>query len=156
RRAARSRRDSPPAPSGFPSAGTVCGVACARSMRGVALLVCCLVASLAAAASARAGTVFVVQGRGWGHGIGMSQWGAYGYARHGWSYHRILAHYYRGTQLGRTGVRSVRVLLAERRAALAVACAGAIRVTDGTGHTRRLPAGRYRLGRRLRLPVATI
>ena len=29
----------------------------------------------------------------------MSQWGAKGYAEHGWTYDRILAHYYPGTTL---------------------------------------------------------
>jgi stage II sporulation protein D len=124
-------------------------------MRAGPLLLACLVAAALAAASARAGTVFVVQGRGWGHGIGMSQWGAYGYAKHGWSYPRILAHYFPGTQLGRTGVRSVRVLLAAGQPSLAVGCAGPIRVGDGSGRVHLLPAGRYRLGRRLRLPVET-
>ena len=38
----------------------------------------------------------VVTGRGWGHGVGMVQWGAYGKARHGWSAARILAFYYGG------------------------------------------------------------
>jgi stage II sporulation protein D len=53
-----------------------------------------------------------VQGHGNGHGIGMSQYGAYGYAlktRH--SYRYILAHYYPDTELRRTGAHSVRVLL---------------------------------------------
>lgn len=36
---------------------------------------------------------------GWGHGVGMSQWGACGYANHGWSYDMILRHYYVGTEL---------------------------------------------------------
>ena len=44
--------------------------------------------------------VLAVSGHGWGHGLGMSQWGAYGYAKHGWTYKRILAHYYAGTTLG--------------------------------------------------------
>ena len=44
--------------------------------------------------------VLAVTGHGWGHGLGMSQWGAYGYAHHGWTYQRILAHYYSGTTLG--------------------------------------------------------
>lgn len=35
-------------------------------------------------------------GRGWGHGVGMSQVGAYGLARMGWTYERILKHYYTG------------------------------------------------------------
>ncbi len=34
-----------------------------------------------------------------GHGVGMSQWGAYDYALQGWTYSQILAHYYPGTQL---------------------------------------------------------
>jgi stage II sporulation protein D len=41
----------------------------------------------------------VALGRGYGHGIGMSQWGALGLARQGESYAAILRHYYRGTQL---------------------------------------------------------
>ena len=43
--------------------------------------------------------VFVISGRGWGHGVGMAQWGAYGYAQHGSTFQQILAHYYPGTQL---------------------------------------------------------
>ena len=27
--------------------------------------------------------IFVISGRGWGHGVGMAQWGAYGYAQQG-------------------------------------------------------------------------
>jgi stage II sporulation protein D len=42
--------------------------------------------ALLAAGSAGAGTTFVVEGRGWGHGVGMSQYGAFGFARHGWRY----------------------------------------------------------------------
>ncbi|RIQ28195.1 SpoIID/LytB domain-containing protein [Jiangella rhizosphaerae] len=40
-----------------------------------------------------------IEGRGFGHGRGMSQWGAYGAAVSGLSYERILAHYYRGAEL---------------------------------------------------------
>jgi len=40
-----------------------------------------------------------VVGRGFGHGVGMSQWGAYGLALQGVSYVQILRHYYRGAQL---------------------------------------------------------
>ena len=42
----------------------------------------------------------VIAGEGWGHGVGMSQDGALGYAEHGWSYRAILAHYYAGTTIG--------------------------------------------------------
>ena len=41
----------------------------------------------------------VAVGRGFGHGIGMSQWGALGMARNGEGFSAILRHYYRGTQL---------------------------------------------------------
>lgn len=45
----------------------------------------------------------VIDGVGNGHGRGMSQWGAYGYAvDHGWDWQRILAHYYGGTNSGTT------------------------------------------------------
>src|SRR3954463_3013648 len=53
-----------------------------------------------------------IEGRGFGHGIGLSQEGARGYAAHGFDYRRILAHYYRGTRLGTlSGGRTVRVLV---------------------------------------------
>ncbi len=69
---------------------------------------------------------FVVSGHGWGHGIGMSQYGAYGYALHGADYTEILAHYYPGTTLGartvsprpraaRAGPRLARRSVAPRR-----------------------------------------
>jgi stage II sporulation protein D len=46
----------------------------------------------------RAPTLLAI-GRGFGHGVGMSQWGAYGLARRGEDYQRILLHYYRGSEL---------------------------------------------------------
>jgi stage II sporulation protein D len=42
-----------------------------------------------------------VKGGGWGHGIGMCQWGAIGRARAGQSYRQILGTYYQGTQVSR-------------------------------------------------------
>jgi stage II sporulation protein D len=41
----------------------------------------------------------VVSGRGFGHGVGMSQWGALAMAQRGHSHVQILSHYYRGTRL---------------------------------------------------------
>jgi stage II sporulation protein D len=41
------------------------------------------------------------RGGGWGHGIGMCQWGAIGRSRAGHDYRQILTHYYRGTQVVR-------------------------------------------------------
>jgi stage II sporulation protein D len=57
----------------------------------------------------------LIVGAGDGHGVGMSQEGARGYAERGWSYRAILAHYYTGTAIGPAppGTR-VRVLIAGR------------------------------------------
>jgi stage II sporulation protein D len=71
-------------------------------------------ASLAAIVPAAAGASvnWVVHGRGFGHGVGLSAYGAYGYAKHGKAYPFILAHYYKGTTLGTLAKqRTVRVLL---------------------------------------------
>ncbi|HLY50654.1 MAG TPA: SpoIID/LytB domain-containing protein [Solirubrobacteraceae bacterium] len=71
-----------------------------------------VVVALGAASTARAATTLEIRGGGDGHGIGMSQYGAYGYAAHGQSYEFILAHYYEGTALGNTDPNQVvRVLL---------------------------------------------
>lgn len=56
--------------------------------------------------------MFIIRGGGNGHGVGMSQYGAYGYAVHGKSYKFILAHYYQGTSLKAVNSnQTVRVLL---------------------------------------------
>jgi stage II sporulation protein D len=107
----------------------------------------------AAPVPARGATALLVSGHGWGHGVGMSQWGAYGYALHGWSYRRILAHYYPGTTLGRAGEPRVRVLLARGAKVVTVGCAAPLVVTNGRRLTRRLRAGTYGVGPRLTLPV---
>jgi stage II sporulation protein D len=46
-----------------------------------------------------AGDTIRVDGRGYGHGLGMSQWGAHGLASRGQNYQQILTHYYQGTAL---------------------------------------------------------
>jgi stage II sporulation protein D len=92
-----------------------------RGTRTILLAALILALALPAAASAlvRSGGVhkavkakaWVVKGAGFGHGVGMSQYGAYGYAKHGFGYRDILAHYYTGTTVGTTTDQSVRVLL---------------------------------------------
>ncbi len=42
---------------------------------------------------------FTFEGKGWGHGYGMSQWGARSLAATGWKYRNILTHYYQGTKV---------------------------------------------------------
>ncbi len=74
----------------------------------LATLILCLFLT----SSAQASVSWVVKGHGFGHGVGMSQYGAYGYAEHGKDYRFILAHYYSGTRIGQvTDARIVRVLL---------------------------------------------
>ncbi|MDX2098600.1 MAG: SpoIID/LytB domain-containing protein [Leptolyngbyaceae cyanobacterium bins.59] len=50
-------------------------------------------------------STFQVTGRGFGHGLGMSQWGAYNMALQGMSYQQIVRHYYRGATLSKIQVR---------------------------------------------------
>jgi stage II sporulation protein D len=66
---------------------------------------------LGAVPTASAAVRHVIRGAGFGHGIGMSQYGAYGFALKGRGYEEILAHYYKGTRLGTAPSRAVRVLL---------------------------------------------
>src|SRR5215211_1758738 len=80
---------------------------------------------------------FVIEGRGWGHGVGMSQYGAQGFALHGWSFRRILRHYYPGTRLVRYAPRRVRVLLVEGRVAVEIRSRRPFRVRDLRGQTAR-------------------
>src|SRR5690242_18325270 len=74
------------------------------------------------AAAAGSGTLFLFTGHGWGHGVGMSQYGAYGYALHGSSYQQSLAHYYPGTTLGTSQTDLLRILLADRKKTLKISC----------------------------------
>ncbi len=55
---------------------------------------------------------WTAKGRGWGHGVGMSQYGAYGFAKKGKSYENILKHYYTGVKIDKAKGRQLRVLIA--------------------------------------------
>jgi stage II sporulation protein D len=73
------------------------------------LFLCLLLAPVAAA---EARVTWIVDGRGFGHGVGMSQYGAYGFALNGKGHRFILNHYYRGTTLGKLRqAQIVRVLV---------------------------------------------
>ena len=81
-------------------------------MRRLALLTA--LAALAAAAPAAADVR--IDGRGWGHGIGLSQYGAYGFAlRENRSFRWILGHYYAGTRVATAPRARMRVRLKEGR-----------------------------------------
>lgn len=80
------------------------------------LLPMILAAALLLPAAAQPGKAdaadWVVRGGGFGHGIGMSAYGAYGMSLDGYKYGRILGHYYRGIKNTKiTGKRMIKVLL---------------------------------------------
>jgi stage II sporulation protein D len=97
-------------------------------------------------------TVFVA-GHGWGHGIGLAQYGAYGYALHGWKYDKIVAHYYPGTTLGPAPLKKVRVLLVQGKKRAVVSSISPFVVRDGSGKLHNLPAGPQTFGPGLKLKV---
>ncbi len=103
--------------------------------------------------------VLAVSGHGWGHGLGLSQWGAYGYALHGFSSSRILAHYYPGTTLGPAPAHAVRVLLASAKR-VSIGSSAPWRAVDAVGTAVSLDPGSLTLtaasrlqGRPVTLPL---
>lgn len=51
--------------------------------------------------ASKSGGSFQINGRGFGHGLGMSQWGAHNLAQQGTNYQQILSHYYQNATLSR-------------------------------------------------------
>jgi stage II sporulation protein D len=94
-----------------------------------------------ATTASSASSTLVITGHGWGHGVGMGQWGAYGYALHGWSAERILAHYYTGTTVGTAPTQIVRVLLEEGKGKVTLGSRGSWSLVDGVGQELNLAAG---------------
>jgi stage II sporulation protein D len=123
-------------------------------MPRLALIGTLAVASTAAPAAAFAADRVWIEGHGFGHGIGLSQEGARGFAAHGFDYRRILGHYYRGTAVRRLSRgRSVRVLLSSGGPAAfsGASDVGGVRLEPGRTYTAvGLPGGRLevRLGGR--------
>ena len=66
----------------------------------LALLAVIPIADASAQPAPASPVTFLVQGKGWGHGRGLGQWGSLGYALKGWKVDQILAHYYGGTTAG--------------------------------------------------------
>jgi stage II sporulation protein D len=94
----------------------------------------------------RTRATFFITGHGWGHGLGMSQYGAYGYAQHGWRYDRIIKHYYTGVTIGQAPIERVRVLLVNAAARATISSKLGFLVVDATGTKRVLDAGSYAVG----------
>jgi SpoIID/LytB domain protein len=121
-------------------ADSTLGPAPIRRARVLALVVAIVAAiSLASGSVAHADDTFRFHGSGYGHGIGMSQWGAYGLAQKGWSYARILTHFYTDTRVvdAATPPKKVRVGLTSGRSTIHLrAQAGPVRLwLDGPGTT---------------------
>lgn len=70
------------------------------------------------ATPAAAATTVIITGGGWGHGIGMSQYGAYGRAQRGDSSTQILQHYYSGSSVTKKDMSKIRVGLLQTRSAI--------------------------------------
>src|SRR4051794_8675042 len=100
-------------------------------MRARTLFIALALGCLVPAGTAAAASKFTIRGAGFGHGVGMSQYGAYGFAQNGWAYRDILAHYYTDTAIGNLDpAQRVRVLLQS---------------TGSASFTRATRAGRRRL-----------
>jgi stage II sporulation protein D len=122
------------------------------------LAVVTLAAALAAATTSAAPSVppatFVLAGGGWGHGVGMSQWGAFGQAKAGRDYRQILATYYRGTEMSAapdTLLERVRVLVADGLGTATVE--NVLAVFDADGKRYPIPDGKLSVKPDLKLPV---
>jgi stage II sporulation protein D len=89
---------------------------------------------------------FFVTGHGWGHGVGLAQWGANGYARSGSDYRSILLHYYQGTTIEARPAPVVRVLLADGRAHATLVSGAPWKVVDARRVSVVLPAGPLVIG----------
>jgi len=122
-----------------------------RKQKAVAAAVATGVAALACAGSGSAATLFLIRGGGWGHGVGMGQWGAEGYAQHGWNDRRILAHYYPQTTLTLEHTpTTLRVLLAQRKS-VSIGSSKPFLVVDARGTRVHVPPRTLRFGVGLRL-----
>lgn len=94
-----------------------------------------------------------IRGRGWGHGVGMVQWGAYGKAEDGMSYREILGAYYGGlTPVAFDTPSTIRVGIATGLETVTIVADGPVRVRG-----RDLGDGPWRFtgGRRLKVRPAS-
>jgi len=102
----------------------------------------------APAARAR-GTGFTFFGSGDGHGLGMSQWGAYGLAQRGWGYKKILTHFFSGTKVAKAAkpVKSLRVELTYDRTSIHLTARVApVRLSVGRPPPNGTPVGKIPIG----------
>jgi SpoIID/LytB domain protein len=120
-------------------------------MRFRAFAVVVVAGCLCSPSAALAESLFLIKGAGWGNGVGMSQWGAQGYAAHGWDYRRILAHYYPHTTLAGAADPSVRVLLSEKSPTVAIGSSAPFLLVDAHGRKVHVRARTLRFGIHMRM-----
>lgn len=105
--------------------------------------------------------IFVLSGGGFGHGVGLNQYGALAQAKADRGYRDILAFYYPGTEVTKAPATKVRVLLAEGRSTVRLGSTVPYSVRDGSGAVTQLAPGDLTVepdlrvavdGKRVRLP----
>lgn len=106
-----------------------------------------------AAASPLSAPTYVLTGGGYGHGVGLNQYGALAQAKANRSYRDILSFYYPGTELTKAPIAKVRVLLAEGRSSARISSPVPYSVKDGSGVVTQLPAGEMTVKPDLRVIV---
>ncbi|WP_372787977.1 SpoIID/LytB domain-containing protein [Paraconexibacter sp.] len=110
--------------------------------RRLPILASIALGAVAFAPVAEGASRIVIKGRGFGHGVGMSQYGAFGFAKNGHTYEQILGHYYTDTKLGKLDSgRQIRVLL---QSGFSGSFSGAEKVS---GHRRLDPKATYSVAR---------
>ena len=134
-----------------------------RVARGLAVSFLAAACSFAAAGAASAetgsaavpATAVVISGHGFGHGIGLSQWGAEERAAAGQTYNEILSFYYPGTELRTVPTTNVRVWLTEQPR-LQIGSRSPFTVQDAGGRVLRLPGGIYPVTRRCLTGIVSV
>ena len=85
---------------------------------------------------------FVISGSGWGHGVGLSQYGAKGQAEAGRSAAQILSHYYTGTTLAALpDAMDIRVQVHRAVTLTANTTGGVMRIRTSAGDSQPVPSG---------------
>ena len=97
--------------------------------------------------------VYVLTGGGYGHGVGLSQYGALAQAKANRSYRDILSFYYPGTTIDSAPLAKVRVLVADAKPAVKLESPVPFTVVDATGIETPLPPGELALKPNLKIAV---
>src|SRR5581483_5675792 len=106
-----------------------------RRLAVTAIVLACAIVPMGAARAG--GQVFTLYGRGWGHGLGMSQWGAKGLADKGKTLPQITSLFYKGTSIAtQTIPKRIRVGLIQNQGVIEVSGNGVFDFYDKNGTKR--------------------